>query len=97
MKTSNTATISGELGRIEVDTVFYTPTSVKVIMHDDSVTEYPNQYQGHGLREQAQYFSELVQRGETDSSLLSLDETIAIMGSLDEIRKQIGLIYPSER
>jgi predicted dehydrogenase len=97
VKTSNTATISGELGRIEVDTVFYTPTSVKVIMHDDSVTEYPNQYQGHGLREQAQYFSELVQRGETDSSLLSLDETIAIMGSLDEIRKQIGLIYPSER
>jgi hypothetical protein len=61
------------------------------------VTEYPNQYQGHGLREQAQYFSELVQRGEKDSSLLSLDETIAIMGSLDEIRKQIGLIYPSER
>ena len=96
-KTSNRATISGELGRIEVDTVFYTPTSVRVIMHDGATTEYPHQYQGHGLREQAQYFSELVQRGEKDSALLTLDETIAIMGSLDEIRKQIGLIYPSER
>jgi predicted dehydrogenase len=96
-KTSNTATISGDLGRIEIDTVFYTPTSVKVIMHDGSITEYANQYQGHGLREQAQYFSEIVERGEKESSLLTLDETIAIMDSLDEIRKQIGLIYPSER
>jgi len=96
-KTQNTAFISGELGRIEVETVFYSPTSVKVIMHDGSVTQYPNQYQGHGLREQAQYFSELIQRGEKESSLLNLDESISIMESLDEIRKQIGLIYPSER
>ena len=96
-KTPNRATISGELGRIEIDTVFYTPTSVKVVLHDGSVTEYPREYEGGGLREQAQYFSELIQRGEKESSLLTLDETIAIMGSLDEIRKQIGLIYPSER
>jgi predicted dehydrogenase len=97
VKTSNRATISGELGRIEIDTVFYNPTSIRVVMHDGGVTEYPNTYKGHGLREQAQYFSELVQRGEKDSSLLNLDETVAIMQSLDEIRKQIGLIYPSER
>jgi len=96
-KTSNTATISGELGRIEIDSVFYTPTSVKVIMHDETVTHYPREYQGGGLREQAQYFSEMVQRGDKESALLSLDETVAIMKSLDEIRKQIGLIYPSER
>jgi predicted dehydrogenase len=96
-KTSNTATISGELGRIEIDSVFYTPTSVKVIMHDETVTHYPREYQGGGLREQAQYFSEMVQRGDKESALLSLNETVAIMKSLDEIRKQIGLIYPSER
>lgn len=96
-KTSNTATISGELGRIEIDSVFYTPTSVRVIMHDDTTTDYPRVYQGGGLREQAQYFCEMVQRGEKESALLALDETVAIMKSLDEIRKQIGLIYPSER
>ena len=47
--------------------------------------------------EQAHYFSEVVQRGDKESALLTLDETVAIMKSLDEIRKQIGLIYPSER
>jgi len=97
VKTSNRATISGELGRIEIDTVFYNPTSIRVVMHDGDITEYPNDYKGHGLREQAQYFSELVQRGDVDSNLLPLAETIEIMESLDEIRKQIGLIYPSER
>jgi predicted dehydrogenase len=96
-KTSNTATITGELGRIEIDSIFYTPTSIKVIMHDDTTTDYPRVYEGGGLREQAQYFSEMVQRGDKESALLTLDETVSIMKSLDEIRKQIGLIYPSER
>ena len=96
-RTSNRATISGELGRIEIDTVFYNPAAVRVVLHNGDVTDYPNTYVGHGLREQAQYFSEMVQRGDRDSQLLPLDETIEIMESLDEIRRQIGLIYPSER
>jgi hypothetical protein len=96
-KTPNRASISGENGRIEIDTIFYNPASIRVVLHDGSVTEYPNTYSGHGLREQAQYFSEVVQRGELESQLLTLEETISIMESLDEIRKQIGLMYPSER
>lgn len=96
-KTPNRASISGELGRIEIDTVFYNPAPVRVVLHDGTSTEYPNTYLGHGLREQAQYFSQMVQRRETNSSLLPIDETIEIMESLDEIRRQIGLIYPSER
>lgn len=96
-QTANRATITGELGRIEIDSVFYSPTSLRVVMHDGTTTEYPREYQGHGLREQAEYFSQLVQHGEKESSLLSLDETIQIMESLDEIRRQIGLMYPSEQ
>lgn len=97
VKTSNRATISGELGRIEIDTVFYTPTSLRLVMHDGKVEDFPRVYQGGGLREQAEYFSQLIQRGEKDSALLPLQESIDIMKSLDEIRKQIGLIYPAER
>jgi len=32
-----------------------------------------------------------------NSQILTPDESIEIMGSLDEIRRQIGLIYPSEK
>jgi predicted dehydrogenase len=91
------ATICGTLGKIEIDRTFYNPASMRVIMHDGTTTEYPNDYKGHGLREQAKEFERVVRSGEMSSPLLTPDESIEIMGSLDEIRRQIGLIYPSEK
>jgi len=91
------ATICGTLGKIEIDRTFYNPTSMRVIMHDGATTEYPNEYKGHGLRDQALEFERVVRSGATSSPILTPDESILIMESLDEVRKQIGLIYPSER
>jgi predicted dehydrogenase len=91
------ATICGTLGKIEIDRTFYNPASMRVIMHDGTTTEYPSDYKGHGLREQAAEFERVVRNGEKSSSILTPDESIVIMESLDEVRRQIGLIYPSER
>ena len=91
------ATICGTLGKIEIDRTFYNPASMRVIMHDGTTTEYPNDYKGHGLREQALEFEKVVRNGEKSSKILTPDESILIMESLDEVRLQIGLIYPSER
>jgi predicted dehydrogenase len=91
------ATICGTLGKIEIDRTFYNPTSMRVIMHDGTTTEYPNDYKGHGLRDQALEFERVVRSGAKSSAILTPDESILIMESLDEVRKQIGLIYPSER
>jgi predicted dehydrogenase len=91
------ATICGTLGKIEIDRTFYNPASMRVIMHDGTTTEYPNDYKGHGLREQALEFEKVVRNGEKSSKILTPDESILIMESLDEVRRQIGLIYPSER
>lgn len=91
------ATICGTLGKIEIDRTFYNPASMRVIMHDGTTTEYPSDYKGHGLREQALEFEKVVRNGEKSSSILTPDESILIMESLDEVRRQIGLIYPSER
>ncbi len=91
------ATICGTLGKIEIDRTFYTPTSMRLIMQDGTTTEYPTDYKGHGLREQAKEFERVVRSGAMNSPILTPDESIEIMGSLDEIRRQIGLIYPSEK
>ncbi|KGA20453.1 hypothetical protein GM50_1850 [freshwater metagenome] len=91
------ATICGTLGKIEIDRTFYNPTSMRVIMHDGTTTEYPNEYKGHGLRDQALEFERVVRSGAKSSAILTPDESILIMESLDDVRKQIGLIYPSER
>ena len=91
------ATICGTLGKIEIDRTFYNPAAMRVIMHDGTTTEYPSDYNGHGLREQAKEFERVVRSGAMSSPILTPDESIQIMGSLDEIRRQIGLIYPSEK
>lgn len=90
------AVISGTLGRIEIDRTFYRPTNVRVVLNDDSVVEYPNQYQGGGWREQAAEFANLVRAGEKESPNLKLSETLQIMESMDEIRRLIKLKFPFE-
>jgi len=99
--TSNAAVINGRLGRIEIDTTFYRPTSFRVIMKDGKVTEYPKNYPGNhdglGLREEVVEFGNLLRAGKTESDEMPLDETVSIMQTLDEIRKQIGLKYDYER
>jgi len=90
------AVICGTLGRLEIDRTFYNPASMRVILKDESVTEYPRNYEGHGLREQAVEFARIVNAGLTESPLLNLDETLVIMRAMDEIRSQIGLKYPFE-
>jgi hypothetical protein len=49
---------------------------------------------GHdGLRHQAAEVVRCLRAGETESPVMPLDETLAIMRTMDEIRRQIGLGY----
>jgi predicted dehydrogenase len=90
------ATINGSLGRIEIDRTFYNPTNIRVILNDGTITEYPSKYVGHGLREQAQEFARVVRAGLIESPYLTHAETLQIMKSMDEVRRQINLRYPFE-
>lgn len=90
------AVISGTLGRIEIDTTFYRPSSMRMILNDGSVKEYANNYSGGGWREQAIEFANLVRRGENESPLLTWEETLQIMRSMDRIREIISLTFPSD-
>jgi len=90
------AVVAGVDGWLEIDRVFYTPTSMRVTLFDGSVTEYPTNYTGHGLREQAEAFKKLVQSGHTQSDILNWKDTVDIMQTLDSVRSQIGLSYPFE-
>ncbi len=96
-KGPNVASILGTEGRIDIDAVWYTPTSFTVYNAANEATEtYESAVEGRGMQFQAAELERLVAAGEFDSPLLPLDETVAIMGTLDEIRRQIGLVYPGE-
>ena len=90
------AVVAGLHGWLEIDRTFYNPASMRVILNDGSVTEYPNAYVGHGLREQAESFKQIVQSGAVESKVLTWKDTIDIMKSMDTVRSQIGLKYPFE-
>ena len=93
--TPNRALIVGRDARIEIDRTFYTPTTFRVINHKDEIIDgWDKRYSGHGLREEAIEFARCLKAGEKESPMLPLAETIAIMGTIDEVKKQIGLEFP---
>ncbi|MRG60461.1 gfo/Idh/MocA family oxidoreductase [Agromyces sp. CFH 90414] len=96
-KGPNRATILGTEARIEIDAVWYAPTTFRVIGHDGAVLEeYRSELTGRGMHFQAEAVERLVAEGNLGGDLLPIEETVAIMGTLDAIREEIGLRYPGE-
>ena len=95
-KTPCTATVVGTLGTIFIDGDFYTPTSMRLKKIDGTLVEFPREYEGHGLREQAIEFAALLKADKKESDLMSHADTQSIMETMDELRAQIDLYYPFE-
>ena len=96
VRSSVAAVIAGDKARIEIDGSFYAPTSFRVITRDGAVTEYPKNYQGGGLREEAREFARVVRAGELESPLMTHETSLELMRQMDEVRRQIGVTYPNE-
>ncbi|MEY3169265.1 MAG: hypothetical protein RL421_508 [Actinomycetota bacterium] len=96
VRTACTATIVGTRATLFVHGSFYTPTSMRLQRVDGTTVEFERNYQGHGLREQAIEFANLVASEKKESDLMTLSDTQSIMETMDEIRSQIGLTYPFE-
>ncbi|MGX5697471.1 Gfo/Idh/MocA family protein [Agromyces soli] len=94
----NRAAVIGTAARIEIDAVWYSPTAFRLIDADGrEVERYESRVEGRGMHYQAEAFERLVAEGRLDGGeVLSTDESVEIMGALDEIRAQIGLRYPGE-
>lgn len=93
----NTAHVIGTDARIDIDKTWYAPTSFRLVAPDGTVREtYESHIQGRGMQFQALAAERYIAAGRTDSEILPIDETVAIMGTLDEARRQIGLRYPGE-
>ena len=85
------ATIVGTDARIEIDGNFYTPTSVRLIARVGEPVSVISQHQGRGLRHQADEVARRIAAGESESPLMSLDETVSIMETMDAVVAQAAL------
>jgi len=93
----NVAMILGTKARIEIDSTWYVPTSFRVIDNDGKETRtFRSNVPGRGMQFQAEELERLVAAGHLAGTIMPPEQSVAIMGTLDAIRKQIGLKYPSE-
>jgi predicted dehydrogenase len=53
-------------------------------------------YIANGYSHEAMEVAECVAAGKLESEVMSLDESLALMATMDEIRRQIGLKYPAD-
>ena len=91
----NTTTITGTEGRIEIDAVWYNPTSFRVYdVKGEVVESYTSEVVGRGMQYQASELERLVASGALANDVLSPAESVQIMETLDEVRHLIDLKYP---
>lgn len=97
-KTPTVGLISGSLARIEIPGAFYTPQRVRLITRDGevAVSDEPA-IDGHlGLCYEAAHLATMAAEGRQESELLPWSETLAVMETMDELRRQVGVALPGE-
>jgi predicted dehydrogenase len=94
-KTPTTATISGTEGAITVEGSFYAPTSFQVRRRDGRSWSF-QQPGSMGLQYEAAEVARRVAAGDTESPRMTWADTLAVLRTMDEVRAQVGVVYPGE-
>jgi predicted dehydrogenase len=89
-------TVSGTEGCVRLDTLFYKARTVTVQLEDGSKRTVETPYLGNGYVHEALEVQRCLREGLLESPRMPLDETLALMGVLDDIRAQIGLRYAAD-
>lgn len=94
-----TATVTGTLGRLELDGRFYAPTTVRLVGPDGAVIDERDVGSGpqvHGFAYEAAEFARSLSAGANEAPSMPHAATLRVMETMDEVRRQIGVTYPGE-
>ncbi len=95
-RTPSELTVSGSLGHVRMNSMFHLATSVTVTLADGSARTLATPFLGNGYVHEAVEAGRCLREGLSESPGMTLDETLALMGLMDTIRGQIGLVYPAD-
>ncbi len=88
-----TARVVGTAGLVEIHAPFWCPSAFTVTIDgEDERVETPHR----GLAHEAEHVMERIRAGYLESDVQTWNATLANMELMDEIRRQIGVFYPSE-
>lgn len=94
---ANDAWVQGTEGRVHLDGWFYTPTTMHVQLADGRSAEYTHP----GAAEDAMAYeaAEVARRvlgGDLESPVMSWADTLSVVGTMDTVRSELGVVYPGE-
>jgi predicted dehydrogenase len=92
---SCTARISGTDGWIDLPILMHCPNSLTVTTSAGS-ERIDGSYEGNGLRFEIEEVHRCLSEGLVESPTMPLDETLDLAATLDDIRAQLGVVYPGE-
>ncbi|KES07404.1 oxidoreductase [Streptomyces toyocaensis] len=97
--TATSASVTGSKGRIDIPYGFFFPD--RFTLHRDGrdpeeFTADPADGPRASLKHEAAEVMRALRAGETESPLVPLDGTLAVMRTLDTIRERVGVRYPGE-
>jgi predicted dehydrogenase len=94
-RTATTAVVFGSAGRVEIATDFYRPTTFVVVRDDGERWTFADPVED-GLQYEAAEVARCVAEGRSESPLMPWQGTLDVMRTMDEVRRQIGVVYPGE-
>lgn len=94
--TPMTASVTGSLGRIDVPSGFFFPERFTLHRAGHEPEEFTTSDDPHSLRHEAAEVMRCLRAGETESPLVPLDGSLAVMRTLDAVRDRVGVRYPQE-
>lgn len=89
-----TAEIIGTEGTLALHSPWYNTKSLSLIKAGQPPLLIDVPYDGNGFEFQIQEVTDCLDRGEKESKLMSLDFTLLLSKTMDEICRQCGVIYP---
>jgi predicted dehydrogenase len=94
--TPQQASISGARGQIRIHTPWWKATTLTLSVQDEQDKVMLLPFEGNGYNYEAVEVMNCLRSSKTESDVMPLDETLAIMQTMDQVRVQWGLLYPME-
>ncbi|MFJ9813104.1 Gfo/Idh/MocA family protein [Streptomyces sp. NPDC101158] len=91
-----TASITGTAGRIDVPRGFFSPERFVLHRYGHEPEEFTARGRHDTLQHEAAEVMRCLRAGETESPLVPLDGSLALMRTLDAVRERIGVRYPAD-
>ncbi len=84
-------------GHIEIEKNFYEQARMRVFDKEgNQISEITPNHSGRGMQQQFLWFEQVIKEGRLEAEIFTQRDSLDVMEMMDDIRNQLGVIYPGE-